>query len=180
MSLSTIVVPLLLDTATEPGLLLRQWVRLYHYGHIYMPAVCVATCGLYGYCILRSPSRVAEDQLRRRMYAVAGAVTFGMVPFTWAMMAPTNDVLFGLEASASASALASAEVEVEAGVEVADLRTVQALLVKWAWLHLVRALFPLVGAIVGFALVLWEASGEREGKGGKVGRIGVVTTSGSD
>jgi hypothetical protein len=143
ISLSTIVIPVFLDTDTEPNQLLRHWARLYHYGHIYMPAVCVATCGLYGYTAL---SKRASVRKQWRMYTVAGVATIAMVPFTWAIMAPTNNILFGLEASALASSSASASV--------ADLGAVRGLLVKWAWLHLVRSLFPLVGAIVGFTAVV--------------------------
>lgn len=139
MSLSTVVVPVLLDTNTESAHLLRQWVRLYHYGHILMPAVCVATCGLYGYAALSKRALLRREWL---LYAVAGVTTISMVPFTWAMMAPTNNILFGMEASTTAS--------------VADLGAVQELVVRWAWLHAVRSLFPLAGVIVGLTSVLIE------------------------
>lgn len=141
MSLSTIVIPVFLDTDTESTRLVRQWARLYHYGHLYMPAVSVAVTGLYGYAALR---KRASNRKQWLIYAAAGATTITMVPFTWLMMVPTNNTLFRLEALASATASA------------VDLSTVQELVVRWAWLHVVRSVFPLVGAILGLVGVLRE------------------------
>jgi hypothetical protein len=135
------MIPVFLDTDAEPTHLLRHWARLYHYGHIYMPTVCVATCGLYGYTVL---SKRASNRKQWLIYAAAGATTITMVPFTWLMMAPTNNTLFRLEALASAPASA------------VDLITVQEIVVRWAWLHVVRSMFPLVGAILGLVAVLQE------------------------
>lgn len=141
MSLSAFVVPVLLDTDTESTHLVRQWARLYHYGHIYLPALSVGTTGLYGYIALRpDPS----EQKHWLTYAAAGATTITMVPFTWLVMVPTNNALFRLEALAAETA------------SDVDLNTVRGLVVRWAWLHVVRSLFPLVGAILGFAGVLGE------------------------
>ena len=141
MCISGVVVPILLDTNSDPTHLLRQWVRLYHYGHIYMPAVCIATCGLYGYTAI---SKSASNRKQWRNYTVAGATTIAMVPFTWVVMAPTNKDLFRLEALATAS------------TSVAELSVVQELVARWARLHVVRSIFPLVGAILGFTGVLQD------------------------
>jgi len=145
MGLSIIVIPVFLETDIDPNPthLLRQWVRLYHYGHLYLPAVCIATCGLYGYTAL---SKRASSRKQWLMYTVAGATTITMIPFTWYMMAPTNNTLFRLEAEATASASAS----------VADLSAVEELVVRWAWLHVVRSMFPLVGAILGLTGIQQE------------------------
>ncbi|KAL5344602.1 hypothetical protein ACLOAV_010294 [Pseudogymnoascus australis] len=79
------------DTNVNAEQLLRQWMRLYHYGHMYMPALCVATFGLYGYVSL---SRRALSHERRYQYVVAATSTISMVPFTWLVMSRTNDTLF--------------------------------------------------------------------------------------
>ncbi|KAF2178416.1 DUF1772-domain-containing protein, partial [Zopfia rhizophila CBS 207.26] len=141
MSLSAIAVPVFLDTNTSSTHLLRQWARLYHYGHIYMPAVCVAAASLYGYVALRQ--RVSNRK-QWRIYAAAGVTTITMVPFTWLVMVPTNNTLFRLRELASATASA------------VDLSAVQKVVVRWAWMHVVRSLFPLVGAILGLVGVLQE------------------------
>ncbi|KAB8304584.1 hypothetical protein EYC80_003963 [Monilinia laxa] len=139
--LTGVVVPVFLDTDAESIHLLRHWVRLYHYGHIYMPAVCIGTVGLYGYSAL---NRRASESQEWAIYTVAAAITITMVPFTWIFMAPTNNILFGWEE------LATAETSVE------ELNIVQEVVVKWAWLHLARSAFPLIGAILGFKGILQE------------------------
>ncbi|KAK0735105.1 hypothetical protein B0T26DRAFT_671296 [Lasiosphaeria miniovina] len=143
ISLSAFVVPVFLDTNTDAGHMLRQWTRLYHYGHIYLPALCVATCGLYGYAALRKRAASSYSPQWSR-YATAAAATLAMVPFTWYVMMPTNDILFGLEAAATA------------GTGSPELVAVRALVIKWAWLHVTRSLSPLVGAFLGFTSLLRE------------------------
>ena len=141
MSLSAIGIPVFLDTNTESGHLLRQWSRLYHYGHMYMPAVSITVTGLYAYVAFRN---YASHRKQWSIYAAAGAITITMVPFTWLIMTSTNNTLFRLEALASAAA------------STVDLSFVQKIVVRWAWLHLFRSLFPLVGAILGLTGVLQE------------------------
>ena len=141
MSLSAIGIPVFLDTDTNSTHLLRQWARLYHYGHIYMPSISVAATGLFAYGALR---KRASNRKQWLIYAAAGATTITMVPFTWVMMDPTNNTLFRLEALASATASA------------VDLSAAQELVVKWAWLHVVRSVFPMVGAILGLVGILQE------------------------
>ncbi len=131
ISLSAFVVPVFLDTNKTAEHMLRQWVRLYHYGHIYLPALCIATCGLYGYAVLR---RRAAGSKQWSRYALAALLTIAMVPFTWMAMSPTNNILFRLEGSGSP----------------VDLDLVRGLVVKWAWLHVTRSLSPLFGAYLGF------------------------------
>ncbi len=138
-SLSAIAVPVFLDTNTDSGQLVRQWSRTYHYGHIILPAFCIATCSLYAYA---SFSRRKDWKL----YAAAGVTTIAMVPFTWVVMTPTNNTLFGLE-----DAALSADQEA-----LADLDAVRELVIRWSWLHATRSFFPLFGAIVGFRGLLRE------------------------
>ena len=66
-----------------------------------MPALSVAATGLYGNSTLR---KRAADRKHWIIYAAAGATTITMVPYTLLMMAPVNNTLLRLEASASATA----------------------------------------------------------------------------
>lgn len=136
-SLSAFAIPVLLDTNQDAAHAVRQWARLYHYGHIYLPALCIATCGLYGYTAY---SKRAANSPHWSRYALSAAVTISMVPFTWVFMAPTNNILFGLDESNSAR----------------DVVFVRGLLVKWAWLHVTRATAPLLGAYLAFRTLLSE------------------------
>ena len=141
LCLSAVVIPVMLDTSTQPSNLVRQWARLYHYGHIEMPALCVGATGLFGY-IAQSMRYAQREQWS--MFAIAGVTTIAMVPFTWIFMAPTNNALFRMETTPS---------EVDASV---DLSEVQELVVRWAWLHATRSLFPMIGGVLGLIGVLRE------------------------
>lgn len=132
MSLSLMAVPVFLDATTDPAQLFHQWTRMYHYGHQLMPTMAVATCLLYGY------SSISKRAAGRRwaMFAVAGMTTVVMLPFTWIVMAPTNNTLFRLEGESKVAAVTS-------------LGEAQELVSKWRLLHFVRSLFPLAGALLG-------------------------------
>jgi hypothetical protein len=145
MSLSAFVIPVLLDTNSNADHMVRQWVRLYHYGHIYLPALCITTCGLYAYAAWYHK---VTKSVYWATYALAVVSTIAMVPFTWLIMAPTNDTLFQLDASDEAVNLASA----------------QGLLKKWAWLHATRSLSPLVGSYLGFTNILRELGSQAQRK----------------
>jgi hypothetical protein len=132
MSLSLMAVPVFLDTTTQPSQLFHQWARMYHYGHQVLPTMAVATFLLYAYAAICK--RAAKNS--RVMLVLAGATTLSMLPFTWVFMVPTNNTLFRLEVE-SKSAL------------VASLGEAQELLKTWSWLHFVRSLLPLTGALLG-------------------------------
>lgn len=136
MDISLLAVPVLLDTDTEASHLVRQWVRLYHYGHLLMPAMAVTTLALYSYTAC---SRRATHQAWR-IWAIAGLVTVTMVPFTWTAMTPTNSSLFQLNGQGG----------------VIELRRAQELVVTWSRLHIARSMFPLVGAILGWMGMMGE------------------------
>lgn len=140
MSLSAFVIPVFLDTNGDPGHTLRQLVWLYHYGHIYLAAFCIATCGLYGFSAVSSK---AADRKQWTRYALAAVSTFCMVPFTWLILKPKNNKIFRLEGSES----------------VAEVGFVRDLVVRWAWLHVVRSMSPLLGTFLGFTCLLQEVRG---------------------
>lgn len=130
MGLSLIAIPVLVDTNPDPAHLVRQWARLYGYGIQYMPAGAIATTALYVYSAV---THIRSDRPWRN-YAFAAAATMSIVPFTWFVIAPTNNLLFGLN-------------EVAGGAK--DLAEVHGLIITWRWLHVIRSLFPLVGALYG-------------------------------
>jgi len=136
-SLSAVTIPVLLETNSDPSHLLSQWARLFYYGHNIMPTTAVAATSLYAYTALRKYA-VGRPQWFR--YATAGAATISIVPFTLLVMVPTNDALFALHAAPN----------------MAVLSEVKHLLTKWAWMHVARSVFPLVGAISGLFTVLGE------------------------
>jgi hypothetical protein len=145
MGISVVAVPVLLDTSTKSSHLLTQFLRLYHYGHQIMPSLAVATSLLYGWTSLQLRA-LGKPWLH---YIVAGVATLTMVPFTWVVMAPTNNTLFYLDTQSRYEKVA------------VDLDLVQGILTRWAVLHIVRSLFPLAGAIFGGYNVLNEHGHDR-------------------
>ncbi|KAL2859781.1 DUF1772 domain-containing protein [Aspergillus lucknowensis] len=150
-ALSGITVPVLLDTTTHPTQLLHQWVRMYHYGHIALPTLSIATAVLYFSIAAQqtSSSKTVKASTRtgtsawgwgRRRALWAGGLTMAMVPFTWVVMNPTNGVLFRMQRGA------------EMGEMGPTLEEVRGLVVRWAWMHLARSVFPLVGGLLGLRI----------------------------
>ncbi|OTA95477.1 hypothetical protein M434DRAFT_9725 [Hypoxylon sp. CO27-5] len=133
ISLSLIAVPVFLDTTEHAPLLFRQWARTYHYGHQVLPIMSISTLALYGYAAIKR--RGARKAWSTCM--LAGLTTVCMLPFTWIVMVPGNNELFRLEAASASETI------------VIDIDGAKQLVKNWAWLHLARSLFPLVGAIVG-------------------------------
>ncbi|KAL4780402.1 hypothetical protein BJX76DRAFT_351027 [Aspergillus varians] len=122
MNLSILDVPVLLDTSTSASGMVTQWCRIYYYGHKLYPTLCISTCLLYGHSGLGY--QASGDPWR--VYAIAGATTLAMVPFTWIFMQPTNNTLF------------RAQKLSKDGQELA-IHEARRLLIKWGWLHLARS-----------------------------------------
>ena len=141
MGLSLMTIPLFLDTNTQPAHMLTQWVRLYHYGHLVLPSMAIATFFIYAY-VVRGKRRAPGSPWVA--YAAAAVVTVGIIPFTLVIMTPTNETLFRLEEESKGEAA------------VATLDQVQELVTRWGRMHFVRSLFPLVGAMLGFSGLLDE------------------------
>lgn len=131
-------IPVFIDTTTQPSQLYHEWVRMYHYGHQVLPALAVTTSVLYGYTAIRRRS----TKRSWLAYALASAVTFTMVPFTWAIMLPTNNELFRLE------------TETKSAMAISSLGEATGLIKTWSQLHLLRSIFPLAGAAFGLIATL--------------------------
>jgi hypothetical protein len=78
---------------------------------------------------------------------LASVMTSFMVPFTWIFMAPTNKILYEWNASSTRATSA------------VDLSAVSDIVIKWAWLHVARSVFPMIGVILGFRGLLEELGG---------------------
>ena len=135
-SLSLIAVPVLLDTATDSPQLLRQWSRMYHYGHLIMPSMAVGTL------LLHACTALQQRALGKPwgIFACAGGLTIAIAPFTWTAMEGTNGELFErLERIGGVGKEAAA---------ASDLEEVKGLVKRWSWLHLMRSMLPLAGTLL--------------------------------
>lgn len=74
------------------------------------------------------------------IFACAGGVTIAIAPFTWIVMEGVNGELFGRLERVGASKERNASD---------DLEEVKSLVKRWSWLHLMRSMLPLAGAVLG-------------------------------
>nr|A0A067XMT5.1 RecName: Full=Anthrone oxygenase ptaC; AltName: Full=Pestheic acid biosynthesis cluster protein C; Flags: Precursor [Pestalotiopsis fici W106-1]AGO59043.1 PtaC [Pestalotiopsis fici] len=137
MGLPLMAVPMLLDTGADPVYLARQWARMYYYGVRTMPPLAITTFILYVWTIIRRRSQHQAWYI----LAVAAVVTMGMIPFTWYVLAPTNNALFRLAEGPEAAS----------GTTAGSLEEVTELLVRWNKLHIARSLFPLTGVVIALS-----------------------------
>ena len=109
------------------------WAGLYNHGVAIMPKVAglVATSFLYA----AYTSSETDDGGRQswKGYTAAAVLAVAIVPYTIALMRPTNDILLSA-AAGTANALTE----------------VRGLIDKWAVLNLIRSTLPLASAVVGF------------------------------
>jgi noranthrone monooxygenase len=132
MNLFLLTIPVLLETTQQPSQLLYQWSRVYYSGHRKGPAISITTALVYGFAAWSKHAAGSPW----RVFAVAGLLTVGMVPYTWIAMLKTNNALF------------SAEARTKNGHGQAWGKA-ESLVKTWSRLNAVRALFPLTGAIFG-------------------------------
>ncbi|KAL2048875.1 hypothetical protein ABVK25_010827 [Lepraria finkii] len=84
--------------------------------------------------------RAGEEEGKGKSIALAAAACVAIVPFTWAFLVGTSEVL-----------LRESEGGFGAGMKESVLRDT---VVKWGWICAARALLPLVGTAVGVWSVL--------------------------
>lgn len=100
-----------------------------------MPGVALLSLAAFAYASYNS----RQYGNRWRQYAIAGALTIALVPFTVGFMGATNGKLLGVAAAG-------------VGGDQDALELVR----KWSGLNLARSLLPLLGAGVGiWGLVGW-------------------------
>lgn len=133
MGISTLTVPVLLETTSQPAQLVKQWVTVYHYGHRVYPGLAIATCALSGYAAF---SRHEANQ-PWGMFGLAGVMTVSILPFTWTIMRRTNNSLF-----------LAHRMQSQSDGRVVSWQEARKLVTRWNWLHVFRSLLPLTGAVI--------------------------------
>ncbi|KAL4933809.1 DUF1772 domain-containing protein [Aspergillus undulatus] len=137
MTISLLAIPVFFETTTTSSQLFHQWVRMFHYGHRAHPTMAAIAFTLYTYTAWR---RSIENK-PWGTWLLAGLVTTLMTPFTWMFMLPTNSRIYGF-------AMAGKD---NLGVTIGEAKR---LVGRWGWMHLVRSVFPLIGAAIGIHQVL--------------------------
>lgn len=130
----------------------KEWRNLYHIGKAQNPPIAIVTSSIYLYLAwavsLYSGPELDARQLSphaAKLYAVAAVLTLGIIPWTLAVMRPTNNLL------------ESHATRFETPASGADKQAIEidAHLAKWKTLNLVRSLFPLAGSLVGTVATLF-------------------------
>jgi noranthrone monooxygenase len=133
MNLFLLTIPMMLETTNQPVQLLHQWSCVFYSGHHKGPGISIATGLIYSYAAWSNHAA----GIPWRVFALAGALTVGMVPFTWVFMMGTNNALF------------KAEAKSKSGGDRSSWKEVESLVKTWSGLNAIRALFPLSGAVLG-------------------------------
>lgn len=177
MSLSIMTIPVLALPARRPpsatvparqmpgtpiAHLSHQWLDAYERGkRIFPPMAIVASLAnaYLAWALRNSPASDAMGCSWTGIYAAAVITTLGIVPWTLTAMKDTNG---RLRAHATRDDAALAEgtegmvvSEQEKAKRAREDEEVPALLRKWAELNLCRAVFPFLGACIGFCGVVW-------------------------
>ncbi|KAK6069033.1 hypothetical protein SCUP515_09238 [Seiridium cupressi] len=132
MSVFMLTIPVFLETGNQPGKLIQQWSRVFHHGHIKGPSIAILTGAVYAYAAW---SKAAAGQ-PWRVFALAGATTVAIVPYTWTVMQGTNNRLFLTES------------QVRKGVDP-SWADAERLVTRWGKLNAIRAFIPLAGCVIG-------------------------------
>jgi len=137
MNLFLLTIPVMLETTHEPAQLVQQWSCVFKNGHRKGPIISIATGLMYCYTAWSNHAGGAPW----KVFALAGALTMGMVPYTLITMGGTNN------------ALLRAEAKIKSGDDGISWKDVAILVRTWNKLNAIRALFPLSGAVLGMLAI---------------------------
>ncbi|ATZ51124.1 hypothetical protein BCIN_06g05570 [Botrytis cinerea B05.10] len=96
LSISFIAVPRILES--PPHLLLKQWNNMFQQGKAFFPFASLIPTGSFFFLAYKQ-----TDKLKMKLFGAAGALAFGMVPYTVLFMLYTNSKLLGKVDEAQAS-----------------------------------------------------------------------------
>ncbi|KAI9884883.1 MAG: hypothetical protein M1823_003324 [Watsoniomyces obsoletus] len=143
-------VPALLQA--PPSTLVQQWQQVYDTGKATAPPTALLVFASWAYVAYRHAQQpLASISGKWTSYAVASVSAIAIVPYTLLVMADTNRKLY---AKANEARLLGSSTTDEVTTEQ-ERKSVKQLLDRWATLNVVRAVFPLITAVVG----TWTALG---------------------
>ncbi|OJJ47678.1 hypothetical protein ASPZODRAFT_131230 [Penicilliopsis zonata CBS 506.65] len=125
----------------------HQWLACYNMGKSTLPFLAGTSAAAYAYLAwaLRDQSDFASGS-----YLIAAVASAGIIPYTLLVMGRTNARLEAHATRDDPGHIRVEEKQALLGRREAEDREVPALLVKWSALNATRAIFPLIGAAVGF------------------------------
>lgn len=105
--------------------------------------MCVGLMSYLSYASYASPLSAEPVPEKWKLFALAAVATGGMIPYTLVVMMPTNNALEAKEEK-------TRSLVKNAAVDGAGDGSAGALLEKWKVMNLIRAFFPLTGAVLAF------------------------------
>lgn len=143
---------------TPPAHLTHQWLDVYTRARVIFPGICAASSIANGYLawvLRKSPGLTLLGLGWSTCYVSAITTTMSIAPFTILVMSATNSKLeeharrddAAVEEGMEQMKLSDQEKAKRAREDVA----VPGLLQTWSKLNLVRAVFPLVGAVIALS-----------------------------
>ncbi len=157
LTISGFLIPRLLES--PPGLMLRQWQRVYDTGKVTFPSAAAVAAVSFALVYAQADKAVATAW---PALAAAG-VCLSVVPYTAVALLPTNKLLFKRVAAAEADAqTASPSTTAKAGDGTAystsftekEAAECRALVRYWGQLNVGRGLLMTAGAVVGLLAYL--------------------------
>ncbi|KAH8899324.1 DUF1772-domain-containing protein [Thozetella sp. PMI_491] len=144
LGLSVFVIPRLLELPSP--LMLRQWERTFSQGRRLIPAVGQTAALSYFYLAYRFG---LHRGITGRLYLLAGALSFSIIPYTLILVMPTNRRL--LKKAKDAKQLAITEELVEVG---AREESAKYLVDQWGLHNLGRAALLMASSAIGLLATL--------------------------
>ncbi|KAE8453669.1 hypothetical protein EG329_009180 [Mollisiaceae sp. DMI_Dod_QoI] len=143
LTLSTFLIPRLLDSPTP--LMLRQWNTMYQTGKKQGPPFALISALSYWYLSYQSHlSPTSAKSSKVIAYALAGALSIGIVPYTLAFLMSTNAKL--LKKVEETKSLGKTEEITEVGL---GNQSAHALVDWWGVLNLGRGLLLVASGVLG-------------------------------
>ncbi|PGG96508.1 hypothetical protein AJ80_09814 [Polytolypa hystricis UAMH7299] len=153
------------DSGLEPGTpighIATQWRHAYHLGRSTAPFIALASSAAYTYLAyaFREGTGVLHTEATAQasnLYLVAALLSLGIVPFTLAVMKPTNDKL--MERAAATDAGKEGKGKGVKGEELVASREdaeVRGWLEKWCCLNCARACFPIAATLLAVSATFY-------------------------
>ncbi|KAK1755195.1 hypothetical protein QBC47DRAFT_414094 [Echria macrotheca] len=152
LAISTLLIPRLLESPTD--LMLRQWLSTYTSGRRAIVPLTLVASSAYFYLSFVTPPPI------KRVYGLAGALCFGIVPYTVLFMRGTNGKIMGRVDEQGVKMVAKGEGEGEGGDVWAKgdggkPEGSKYLVDWWATLNFGRGVMLFASSVVGLTAALW-------------------------
>ncbi|KAK0731302.1 hypothetical protein B0H67DRAFT_474517 [Lasiosphaeris hirsuta] len=161
VAISAFVIPRLLESPVT--LMLRQWFNSFRAGRAFLPGFALLAGANYFYLAAVLPRKSGGGGLTGRAYSylTAGALCAGIIPYTYAVMMPTNKRLIarveGVESVEADIGLVAEEGEAARVAEQSAWVKGEGskyLVDRWATLNLGRAVIIAASAVLGIGATI--------------------------